>query len=118
MTWSAEPQGPGERFVRPAADVYRLADRVGIVVDVPGVRREGIRLTVEGKDLLLEAEAAELPGATYREPLLPRRYRRLFALPEHADPEGIRARLRDGVLEVTVPIEAPAASRSIPVEEG
>lgn len=102
---------------RPLADRWMSADALEIRIDLPGVRREDVRLTLEGRELLLEAEPAELAGELVGERRLPRRYRRLFTLPESTDPERAHARMSEGVLRLTIPTAEGVGTQTIPIDE-
>ncbi|KAL5972674.1 hypothetical protein ACLOJK_039479 [Asimina triloba] len=69
--------------------------------DLPGVRKEEIRVEVEDSRYLIirtETEAVEVDG-----PAPAMRFMRKFRLPERVDVDGISAGYEDGVLTVTVP---------------
>ncbi len=88
-----------------ASRVWQRGDAVVVQVDVPGFRREEIKLTLEDRQLTLQAEVGE--GAAERRHL--GSYRAAWRLgPEH-DVSRLEARLADGVLEVVVPKVAAAA---------
>jgi HSP20 family protein len=107
----AEPQA-----ARPGADIYETAETVEIRLDMPGVPRDGIQVTLEGDDLLVEGTMPEPVGEPAGRSRLPRRYQRLFTLSDVVSREGIRARIRDGVLELTLPKSERVRPRSIPIE--
>ena len=78
-----------------------------IEVDLPGVKKEDISVSVEDNTLIISGERA------YKEELKEENYykvesrfgkfSRTFTLPEEADVEQIHAESTDGVLEVVVP---------------
>ncbi|RDX80419.1 15.4 kDa class V heat shock protein [Mucuna pruriens] len=66
--------------------------------DIPGVRKEELRVEVEdSRYLIIRTEAVD----ESTEPA--RKFERKFRLPERVDLDGISARYEDGVLTVTVP---------------
>lgn len=107
----------GPVTVRPAADIYRTPDAVEILVDVPGVDRDAVSLTVQENELALEAERGEPAESTVGQARLPIRYRRVFRLSDLVDADQIRAKLDQGVLRLTLPKAERARPRRIPVEE-
>ena len=108
---------PAER-VSPAADIYETAEHIELVLDVPGLSDKDLRVTVE--DEILEIQGAVEPVAfggleeNFRE--FPRReYFRRFQLPTEADTTKIDARLRHGVLTLTLGKKEQAKPRQIPI---
>lgn len=112
------PEG-GE--LEPAVDVWESAEDVVVEIEVPGARVSDISLRLEGNALVvsgrLPADGEE--GGRYLRMERPRgAFSRHLPLPVavSGDP---RARLRNGVLRVTIPKSATVARRTIPVlEEG
>lgn len=104
------------RFV-PAVDVVEGADAWTLLIEVPGVPRDklsvrldGSRLTVSGEKPALrtgDARTAERESGPFQ---------REFLLPFQVRPDGIRARLADGLLTVILPREGTAGAREVPVE--
>lgn len=117
MSTAAPRKGTGEeQAIRPAADIFDTGEAVEIRVDMPGVSRDQLRVTLERNELLVEGDVEEGAGDPVGALRLPRRYRRLFALTDLVDREGISARLHDGVLELTLPKSERVRPRSIPIE--
>lgn len=109
---------PGDvvQVFRPAVDVWKSADAIEIVVDMPGVSPERLDVTLDGTDLSLDGRAPEAAGALLGNVELPRRFRRVVRLDEPVNREEIRATLNDGVLRVWLPRPAAAQARRINVE--
>jgi HSP20 family protein len=84
-----------------------------LAIELPGLTREDIDLSIEGDTLLVaghKSEASEDATASYR--LSERRYgrfERAFPLPPDVERAGIEARFRDGVLHITLPKSPDAA---------
>lgn len=103
----------------PAVDLRE--DREGFVLcaELPGVRREDIRIRVEGGSLTLEGERHLEAEARAAEPLRIERsygpFSRAFPLPAAVDAGKARARFHHGVLEIFVPKAAEARGRAIRV---
>jgi len=97
----------------PAVDVINRDGNLVVRAEVPGVRPEEVDVTVHDRVLTISGERKveqeeERGGFLVRE----RRYgsfRRSMQLPEGVDESDIKARFRDGVLEVT--LEGAAAVR-------
>jgi len=94
-----------ERFVTPLADVIQTVDGYALELELPGVRKEDLEITIEGCALTVTArrEADVQPG----EPLLRERhafgYRRTFELDPVIDTKGIGAQMNHGVLRINLP---------------
>jgi len=79
-----------------------------IQLDVPGVRKEDVRISAENRHLVIEAERK---GRTAQ------KLRRVFSLPDDVNVEGISAQTRDGVLELSLPKKEQAKPKQIVVNE-
>ncbi|WP_043532766.1 Hsp20/alpha crystallin family protein [Litchfieldella xinjiangensis] len=103
----------------PPVDIYEEDNAVHIVVDMPGVRREGLSIEVDNNVLSLEGEIqVDMPegiSATYAE-LRAERYARRFSLSHEIDAEAIEARLEHGVLRLILPKKDVHRSRRIEVQ--
>ena len=94
-----------ERFVTPLADVIPTQDGYALEVELPGVCKGDLEITIEGCALTITArrEAQVQPG----EPLLRERhafgYRRTFELDPVIDTKGIGAQMNQGVLRINLP---------------
>jgi HSP20 family protein len=78
-------------------------------IDLPGLRKEDIRLDLNDRALTVTAESpADRPFAL--------QYRRAWTLGPEIDTAGISARLELGVLELTLPKIAPAERQPRTIE--
>lgn len=73
---------------------YEEKDSYRLRVDLPGFTREEVTLTHEKDTLTLTAKSE-------REDAFHEDYERTFTLPDDVDPEGITAKLENGVLDLT-----------------
>lgn len=78
-----------------------------IELDMPGVSKDGLKISLEGANLYIEGNRAN------RAPV-----KRAFLLPEDVEADKIAAQLRDGVLELALPKKEKAKPKLIPVKEG
>ncbi len=104
----------------PAVDVLEEKDRFVLRADVPGVTPENIDVSMDGGVLTVSGERhaeerSEDAGVQRIERASGRFFRR-FTLPETADAEGITARSKDGILEVSIPKMPEVQARRISVE--
>lgn len=106
----------------PACDVSEDRDNVTISLEIPGVRPEDVKLTVENNILTIRGEKREETRAD--QPQMHRyersygSFERSFSLPSTVDPEGIDARYEHGILRITIPKSEGARPREIPVKAG
>jgi HSP20 family molecular chaperone IbpA len=114
---------PQENDLVPLVDIYETADgTVYLEAELPGANRDTLDIRVE-KGVLTIAAEAEVPSpgaeftATYRG-FESGRYFRAFALSDEVDRDKIEAELSDGVLKVTLPRAASAATRTIQIKQG
>jgi HSP20 family protein len=102
----------------PAVDIEELEDTYVVEAEVPGVKREDVNIEVSGNELTISGETKERE----REGVTRRRMRRVgkfefrVMLPSEVNPEGVEAKLNDGVLTVRIPKAAGAKRRRIEVK--
>ena len=103
----------------PRVDVKEEKDRFVLYADLPGIDPDDIDVSMDKGILTIKGERkGESSEQTDRFSRIERRYGsfyRRFSLPDSADPEGIQAHGRNGVLEITIPKRAEAAPRRIQV---
>ncbi len=106
----------------PAIDLDRSNGKLVVSAELPGVRKEDIKVEVGDGELYLSGERNEeskedREGYHRRE----RRYGQFFRsvpLPEGAKLDQIQADLKDGVLKVSIPVpEIEKKTRQIPVKD-
>ena len=110
----------GDRW-RPAADVYHADDAILVRLEIAGVPRDQIHVTLDGE--LLRVRGVRRPPAG-EERGLPQQveiaigpFERALRIEAPFDRDSVRAKLEDGVLTVTLP-RKPAGARQIRVETG
>jgi HSP20 family protein len=104
----------------PRVDIREEAERFVILADLPGVDPAQIEINMDKGILSIRGErATERKAQDERYSRIERAhgvfYRR-FALPESADPEGVAASGRHGVLEITIPKRPETTPRRIQVQ--
>lgn len=105
---------------RPAVDIKEEAERFVILADLPGVDPKDIEITAENGMLTVRGERKvekdeEREGFRRVERVRGTFYRR-FSLPDTADTNGIKARGKDGVLEISLPKHEKVQPRKISVQ--
>ena len=102
----------------PRVDVRETADHFTVVADLPGADEKSVEATVQNRVLTIEGwSRPEQPQG--HEPLGREfgggRYRRDFTLPEDVATDQIQARVKHGVLTVTIPKKDEVKARKIQV---
>lgn len=115
------------RGLTPAAGRFPRHDLVRIpgqgyraLFDLPGVGKDDLEVTTVGDELTVSGERRrpELPeGAeVLRTERGYGRFRRTVRMPPDVEAGGVRARMEDGVLEITLPRRADSRAHTIEVE--
>ena len=103
----------------PAVDVLESKDSYLIRAELPGMKKEDIKVEVKDGTLVLSGERkSEKPaeGIEYRHiERVAAKFWRSFSLPETTKTDGIEASYKDGVLEVRVPKAEEAKPRQIEI---
>ena len=109
---------------RPAIDVSESEAQYVVTLDVPGVSREDVKVSIDGRKVAIVAEARQAEPAAddgaqataseervvVRERALAS-FARSFTLPKEIDQSASQARLENGVLTLTLTKRAPTASQ-------
>ena len=104
----------------PRVDLKEESGRFVIYADLPGIDPKDIEVQMDKGILSIKGErSSESTTETERFSRVERRYgsfHRRFALPDSADPEGITASGRNGVLEIVIPKRPETTPRRIQVD--
>ena len=106
------------RYFVPATDIFETEDALTVVMEVPGVGREAIDISLENNVLKIEAkiDPAKYDGM---EPLYTEynigHFARSFTLSNKIDRQQISAKLEDGVLTLTLKKAQEAIPRKIAI---
>jgi HSP20 family protein len=108
--WSELPEQFGEAELAVWAPEIEVFDREGQYVvraDLPGLKKEDVRVEVTENALILEGERRkeheERKEGFYRSERSYGRFSRAVPLPDGVDTEHVKAQFKDGVLEVRLP---------------
>ncbi len=106
------------RYIRPACQVLGTDDRVEVLLEMPGVTKEGLEIKVENNELIVLGKrdsAAQDQNYLLRE----RRdgdFHQVYTLDETVAQNHIDAQLSMGVLRITLPIKEAEKPRLIKVK--
>jgi HSP20 family protein len=107
----------------PSVEVFERDGKLHVHADLPGMKKEDIKLTVEADQLVLQGERrssheeGEQQGGYYHSERSYGSFYRAVPLPEGVDPAKADASFKDGVLEVVfdAPRKQQAQSRQIDI---
>ena len=115
--WNGEAVGSAWT---PSCDVREDKEHLTITLDLPGVKPEEVKISVEGPVLTIRGERRQVDEQTderwHRYERSYGTFERSFTLPSTVDPERIQATTEHGVLTVTLPKIERAKPREIPVK--
>ena len=104
----------------PSVDVIERKDHFEITADIPGIDPKDIRLNIENGMLTIQGERKqkkEESGASYyRSERSYGVFYRRFSLPDTADLENIKAKGKNGVLEIVIPKSKKHVSQNIDIQ--
>ena len=92
---------------RPVVDIYETENGMILKAELPGIRKENV--SIEVKDNILTIKGERVSDQDVGEEKYYRRERcfgsffRSFTLPDAIDPENIKAKFKDGILEIEIP---------------
>jgi len=101
----------------PALDVRETDRAYSVTLDLPGIHKSDVKITIDGRRVDLEAQAAkpiEAPKEGDRVVYTERsavRYARSFTLPVEVDQAASEASLENGVLTLTLAKKQPATTQ-------
>lgn len=110
--------GNFDATVFPALNVWEENDAFHAEAEVPGLKLEDLEISVKDNELTLKGErkdAVEEGVAFHRRERSIGQFERTIQLPAGIDADKVEARLKDGVLQMTLPKAEVAKPRKIAV---
>lgn len=114
----AEQTKPGPVFT-PAVDIFETDREITVLADMPGVKANDLTIDLRENILTLLGETTPFEGADEQDIFIEYevgKYYRQFTLSEVIDQAKIDAKLKDGVLRLTLPKVEKASPRKITVK--
>jgi len=106
----------------PSCDVFEDKENLKIVLELPGVKQEDLRISLENQILTVHGEkkqvAEENSERWHRYERSYGSFERTFTLPSTVDADRIQATMEHGVLTLTLPKSEKSRPREIPVRAG
>ena len=117
---SPEASGSANSDWLPAVDIHEEGDRFVVRADVPGVDPKDIDVTADNGVLTVrgerKAEKRESGKGYERVERSVGTFVRRFTLPESANPDQIKAKQANGVLEISIPKQPQVQPRRISID--
>jgi HSP20 family protein len=110
-------QGRAEQFVTPMASVIEDGDSYVLKVEMPGVNKEGLEISVENNELSIVGRRTvpAIEGTMIHRESRAENFRRGFELDPSIDTAKIGARIEQGILTLTLPKAEKVKPRKITV---
>jgi HSP20 family protein len=116
------PGGEDGGIAEPAVELAESDGEMTIKMEVPGVEKDQIQLTVGDDHLVVRGETRkekeEKKKNYYRQEIRYGAFQRTVALPVEVDATKAKAELRNGVLKVTLPKSAQPKAHEVKVAVG
>ena len=113
---------PYQGTAYPKVNVYEYDDKIGIIAEIPGLKKKQLNIEVEDGVLTISGDKhgiEEQDGATVlRRELKASSFKRSFELGELLDGDNIKADFKDGVLSVSIPKIEPEKPKKHTVKIG
>ena len=102
---------PYQGTAYPKVNVYEYQDRIGIIAEIPGLKKKQLNIEVENGVLTISGDKhgiEEQDGATVlRRELKASSFKRSFELGEQLDSDSINANFNDGILSISIDKKEP-----------
>jgi HSP20 family protein len=106
-----------EQFMAPVASVMEEADGYTLAVEMPGVNKEGLEISIENNELTILGRRSlpTVDGTLIHREMQPHNFRRTFELDPSIDTGKINAKIDQGVVTLTLPKTEQVKPRKITV---
>jgi HSP20 family protein len=111
-------QQRNEQFVMPAASVVEDGDSYTLRVEMPGVNKEGLEISVENNELTIVGRRSmpAVDGTLVHRESRSENFRRIFELDPSIDTSKVGAKMEQGILSLTLPKAEHVKPRKITVQ--
>jgi HSP20 family protein len=107
-------------FKAMALDITEHEKEYEVLANLPGFRKEQVKISVHDNQLQIEANCdekkEEKKGTVHRCERYSGSYRRIMYLPENADSAKIQAKMEDGVLKLSIPKKEESPKKEIVID--
>ena len=100
----------------PLADIYQTEAEYVVAVDLPGIDRAALEISLDDNRLVIRGERAPEADVQHRVERQHGRFLRKFAVPATVNQEAIAAEYKDGVLRVRLPKRQEQKARKVEIK--
>jgi HSP20 family protein len=106
-----------EQFISPPASVTEIGDGYMLEIEMPGVKKDGIEISVENNELTVIGRRSlpAVEGTLIHRESRPENFRRAFEIDPSIDAEKISAKIDQGLVTLTLPKAEHVKPRKITV---
>ena len=106
-----------EQFIMPPASVTEIADGYMLEIEMPGVKKDGLEISVENNELTIIGRRSlpAVEGTLMHRESRPENFRRAFEIDPSIDANKISAKIDQGLVTLTLPKAEHVKPRKITV---
>ena len=110
-------RGQAEQFINPPASVTEIADGYMLEIEMPGVKKDGLEISVENNELTVIGRRSRpaVEGTPIHRESRPENFRRVFEIDPSIDADKITAKIDRGLVTLTLPKAEHVKLRKIAV---
>jgi HSP20 family protein len=110
-------RGQAEQFITPPASVTEIGDGYMLEIEMPGVKKDGLEISVENNELAIIGRRSlpAVEGTLIHRESRPENFRRAFELDPSIDADKISAKIDQGLVTLTLPKAEHVKPRKITV---
>ena len=94
-----------EQFITPPSSVTEIADGYTLEIEMPGVKKDGLEISVENNELTIigRRSVPAVEGTLIHRESRPENFRRVFEIDPSIDADKISAKIDQGLVTFTLP---------------
>jgi len=106
-----------EQFITPPASVTEIGDGYTLEIEMPGVKKDGLEISVENNELTIIGRRSlpAMEGTLIHRESRPENFRRAFEIDPSIDANKISAKIDQGLVTLTLPKAEHVKPRRITV---
>ena len=106
-----------EQFITPTASVTEIGDGYTLEIEMPGVQKDGLEISVENNELAIIGRRSlpTVEGTLIHRESRPENFRRAFEIDPSIDANKISAKIDQGLVTLTLPKAEHVKPRKITV---